>query len=348
MSRWVWICMLIAAVVRVGAATGLPMDSDEPIYLQSANHYASAVGDGEYGHLLDQPYNPEHPALIKLAHGLALVPLGTDSGLVHQLAVVRGLQVGGGVLLAGVLAHIHPAAGLAAAVHTLHAKYTAQGYLEAWPMLAMLVALIAWGRICAQPTSRWVLILGVSIGVAGAGKLIHALPAVVLLVDLAWRQWRLLGPVLLACALTMLLLDPGLWLDPVGRLEYRFLHHAGYAPDIPQPWWLPLVAIGGVLPTQWHPDVFPLSLDPMLLVLGVSGLVRSAWRGAEHKGLARVALAWLILCMGFVMAWPTRWAQHALVVLVPVCIGVGMLVADRFRLSSIRFGPSGSRRPAGE
>jgi len=347
MNRWVLVCMLVAAVVRVGAATGLPMDADEPIYLASAERYAQALRSGRLPALLDQPHNPEHPALVKLMHGAALVPLGEDAGLVERLAVVRGVEAGGGVALAGLLALVHPAAGLAAALHTLPAKYTSQGYLEAWPMVFMYLALIAWTRVRRGGGTRWGLVLGLALGAAGAGKLIHALPGVVLILHLGWRRPRMLVPVLVAGLASLLALDPGLWLDPWGRFGGRLIHHAAYVPDVAAPWWLPFEALGGALVTGWHPDVFPFTLDPLWLGLGVWGLVQAGRRPGPRQALARICLVWVLVCLGVILAWHTRWAQHALVLLVPLCLGVGFWFESRLSPASPRSAPTGSRPPAG-
>ncbi len=335
MSRWVWVCMLVAAILRVWAATGLPMDADEGIYLKSAEHYASAIRDGRLHALMDQPHNPEHPAGVKLLHGIALVPLGEDAGLVERLAVVRGVEAAGGVALAGLLAGVHPVAGLTAAVHTLPAKYTSQGYLEAWPMVFMLLALLAWDRVRAGAGRRWALCLGLALGATASGKLLHVLPGLLLVLHLVWSRPRAVVSVLGAGLCAMLLLDPGLWLDPWGRFAGRLAHHSAYVPDVEQPWWLPIQALSGMLPTRWHPSVFAWTLDPPLPWLGLVGLSLASARPGPDRPLARMSLAWMLVCAGVLFVWPTRWAQHALVLVVPIAIGMGCFV--RHAPSSVRL-----------
>ena len=83
------------------------------------------------------------------------------------------------------------------------------------------------------------------------------------------------------------------------------------------------------------------------MILGFSGLVRCARRPGEQRTVARMGLAWFVVCLGVLMVWPTRWAQHALVLVVPICLGVGFLAREVLSLSSFRFGPSGSHPPAG-
>jgi len=346
-SRWRWVLasMLVAAVVRMGAATGLAMDADEPIYLKAATHHANAWRAGDLGSFGSQPHNPEHPALIKQLHGVGLSLLGPAPNLISKLMVVRGIEAGGGVLLAGLLATVHPVAGMVAAVHTLHAKYTAQGYLEAWPMVLMFLALMAWRRSREDPARRWIVLCGLAMGAAAAGKLIHAMPGVILVAYLAACRPRML-PTLVAAGLgSMLLLDTGLWTDPLGQMGGRWAHHAAYAGALQQaagaPWWLPLAALSGLV-SRWHPEVFPVSLDLLWMVLGLLGLGLAAWRPGPRQPLARVALAWWVVCLMVLMIWPTRWAQHALILVVPLCLGVGLLVEAGLSRASSRSGPSDS------
>ena len=268
------------------------------------------------------------------------MPLGSGASLVKRVAVVRGIEAGCGVLLAGLLAWVHPLAGMAAALHTLHAKYTSQGYLEALPMVLMFLALIAWDRARSEDTGRWPLMCGLALGAAAACKPIHVLPGVVLVVHLGLHRRRVLPMVIGAGFLAAVLLDPGLWADPVGRLVQRLQHHSSFVPDTTQPVWYPLEALGGALPSRWHPDVFFVSADPIWLGLGLWGLISAARRSGPRRSIARMALAWFVVCLGVLMVWPTRWAQHALVLVVPVCLGVGFFAEHRLSRANPRSAPS--------
>jgi len=242
--------------------------------------------------------------------------------------VARGVSIVGGVGLAGLLAAVHPVAGLSAAAHTLHAKYTSQGYLEAWPMLWMFAGLLAWRRGREDDRTRWVVGFGLLWGLAAAGKMLHAVPGILMAVHWLVRRPRRLGWLFVLPALVFLVANPVLWSDPVGGLGAVMDHHVRYSDTLLNSGvhtapWAPIVYLGGGGPAEWHPDVFPVTADGVILVVGLLGLAVGSWVRGPDRGLARMASAWFGLGLAVLMSWPTRWSQHALLLVVPVCLGVG-------------------------
>lgn len=325
MSRWPWLCMCLSALLHLNAATGLPMDADEPVYLRSAEHYADALVAGDLDAWSAQPHNPEHPALVKLMHGVALVPLGDSPSLVERLAAVRAVEAVGGVVFAGLLASVHPVAGLVGASHSLVIKYTSQGYLEAWPMVFMLLSLLCWRSLIGGASMRTAWLLGLALGATAACKLIHAAPGVLLLVHLAWRRPASLRIIVPVGVISAVALDPGLWSGPLDVWMARLNHHGSYAPDQAMHWLLPLDALGGLLAVRWHPDVLRLGLDPLFVLGGVVGLVLAVRRKGDDWAVAAMGLTWFFACLLFLICWPTRWAQHALILVIPMALGSGAL-----------------------
>ncbi len=330
MTRWVWVVLAVglALLVRIPAAAGLAQDADEPIYLRVATAHAQAMRAGQWSSLMQPTDNAEHPALIKLMNGAGIAALGDNPSLVQRLGVARGLSIMGGALLAGLLAWVHPVAGVALASHTLHAKYTSQGYLDAWPLLWMFAALLMWRRGLDDGRARWVIGFGLLWGLAASGKVLHALPGLLMALHWGRRCPRRLGWLVGLPVCTFFLLNPPLWLDVVGGLQGMFVHHAEYAQGLQDAgwvtqWWAPLAHLGSAGPAAWHPDVFHASADGWILVLGGLGMCIAAGRSGPQQPLARMVLAWFVGTLALLALWPTRWPQHALLLVPPICLGVG-------------------------
>ena len=137
--RWVLICLVAALLIRLPAITTLPIDWDEPVYMEASMANAKAIRSGDWAELLHPTVNPEHPGLVKLLYGVSFVGLGTEPDLVERVASARGLSLLAGLGTVGLAAWVHPVAGIALAVHTIHGKYSVQGYLDSLPMLWMSV-----------------------------------------------------------------------------------------------------------------------------------------------------------------------------------------------------------------
>jgi hypothetical protein len=341
--RWVLVAVVAALLVRVPAITSLPIDSDESIYLEAADEVAIALRHRAAAGLVGPRKNTEHPGLVKLLYGVGIAGLGEDPSLVQRLAMVRGMSMMAGVATVAVVACIHPAAGLALATHTLHAKYSTEGYLDALPLLWMSLGMLIGWRHRHAPASQMMLIAAACWGAAIAGKWIHGMPGLVLLAVIPGLGARLrFGLTAAACAW---LLDPTMWLDPWGRIMTMMAAHQHYAATVaPETFWAaPLFNLVEGGPMLWHPEVFLWSPDALWFGLGILGLSLHC-----RDGFGLYVAAWYALPLAFLMSWSTRWPQHSMVLVVPVCLGVGLFVEALLSRASRRFGPSGSNRPASE
>ena len=336
--------MLIAVLlVRVPAVTTLPMDSDEPIYLDASAEIAEAIRDGDWWRVSSPSLNREHPGLVKFIYGMGQVVQGTNPDLIERLAVARSLSMEGSLATIAVVAWFHPVAGLALATHTLHAKYGVQAYLDGLPVFWMSVAMMMGWRHRHSTDGRWLLLSGTCWGAALAGKWLHGIPGLALLVVLPdWRSRLRMG---LTVILSWWVLDPSMGTDPIARLTSMMASHHDYAEQlsVATTWVDPLVYLASGLPSIWHPDVFPVSVDSVWFGLGIVGLILSA-----RKAYGGFLLAWFALPLVVLMLWETRWPQHAMVMVVPLCIGVGRFVESLASRASLRFGPIGSLPPASE
>lgn len=333
--RWLWIVVAVvglAALLRGWAILQLPVDFDEPTYLQAGADYARLVAAGKPLGIVDYEGNREHPALVKLLYGLELLVLGSNAGATLGLLAARALSALFGTLAVLLLALLDPLGGGLLAAHTLTIKYTGQAYLEALPHLASLGAVLAFVR-SARARDGWFWLSAVALGVAAASKFTY-LPVVVVIAYLAIWDKRRRGPdlllyILLAVA-TFLLLNPTLWRDPLGRLVDMLFFHVGYSQGARveaagYPWYQPLVWLSRSMPSEWHARVFFYpAVDALVLLLALPGLV---WEWIDRRWV----VVWIVAGLAFLLLWPTKWPQYTLLVIPPLCLAASSTLRHAYR-----------------
>jgi hypothetical protein len=339
------VAVTAALLVRIPAITSLPMDWDESIYLSASNAVASAIHTGDWSAIFNASINPEHPGLVKVLYGVGISIHGEGCGLIEQLATVRGMSLLAGLAAVGIAAWVHPVAGLVLATHTLHAKYSCEGYLDALPSFWMASAMVLAWKYRNTPDHRNMILAAACWGAAIAGKWLHGLPGIVLLFFMI--DWRVRTRMLLSALAAAWLLDPTMWTNPFGRVVTMLTHHNTYAQSltVPSTIWTPwaFLAMGG--PSEWHPESFPFSIDGCWLVMGLAGMIHGC---VNRDSWARYVTAWFGFCLLFLMVWPTRWPQHTMVLLVPLSFGCALAVQAIVSFASLRFAPSDSHRPTSE
>ena len=333
--RWVWVALIAALLVRIPAISSLPIDWDEPIYMDAAQSMNQALHQGDWTSFATPVLNPEHPGLVKTIYAVGFSLFGPQPSLVERLIVVRSTSLLAGLGLILMVARIHPGAGLAIALNTLHAKYSCQGYLDSLPALMMAGAMLfGWKRKDASHATPFVL-CGMLWGAAMAGKWIHGLPGIILLTFI--QRWRARAVVLLVALFFTWFLDPTAWLHPLDRIQVMVHHHQAYASTVSETSiWAPWLSLAGGGPSMWHPDVFPWSFDAAWLVMGLLGLamgMRTRW--------GRMLCGWFFLPMLVLMVWDTRWPQHLMVVMAPLSLAVVEVLRPLLNRASHHFAPNG-------
>lgn len=339
---------LLAFVLRWRALLMLPIDYDEPVYLEAAAQFATAIHTRDWPHLFSITHTLEHPALVKLLYAFGILGLSRDSSSLpqatssgstfgqpsipphiegHALTIARSLSVAFGVLQVGLLTLLNPIAGFFLAIHTMSIKYTSQAYLEALPAFASLLAVTAYARSTRQRQAwnGWLLLSGMALGITAASKYTYLVVGLVMVPLLVWRNRRQLwipGLFLVISGVAFLLLDVQLWADPIGRLRDSLLFHPVYSQSLhvkmqSLPWWQPLAYLTHSI--TWHPGIFVLSWDTAIAALAMLGLPLLA-----HKH--SVALFWLLLGIIVLLAWPTKWPQYTLIIAAPLCLSAGLAI----------------------
>ena len=311
--------VLLAAILRLSAATQLPTDFDEPDYVQAGYGYAAAMRAGDLDRVIDYPNNREHPPLVKLTYGLAILALGERANWNNALYAARLISAAFGVLAVLLLALVDPLAGLLLAADSLVVKYTSQAYLEALPFCAGLAAVLALSRSRA-PRDRWFWLSAAAAGVTAAGKFTYfpvIFPIFYLAVVRQRRRWSDLLFYLGVAAAVFWALNPALWHAPLSRLADMLLLHVRYSQGsnvqaAGYPWYQPWLWLSR--PAPWHPQVF--------FYVGTDGII--FWLATLGAVLERRTrpwlLAWLIGGMAVLLLWRTKWPQYTLVLVPALCL----------------------------
>ena len=309
---------LLALAMRWRAVEMLPADYDEPVYLEAATQYATALQTRDWPALLDNRHTIEHPALVKLLYAVAATLRGASS---QALRTARSVSLLFGVLQVALLAVLSPVAGFLLAIHTMTIKYTSQAYLEALPAFTSLLAIVAFERSVRprSPINRWLILSALALGATGAAKYSYLVVALVIVPLLIARDLRRPWVVTFYGGLTLLtflLLDVQIWADPLGRLWQSLSFHPAYAQgsyvqSVGLPWYQQLYYLSRSIP--WHPGVFPLPWDTLTFALGVVGLPFLYRRRPIYA-------LWLVLGVAVLLLWPTRWPQYTLIVTTPLCL----------------------------
>jgi hypothetical protein len=334
-SNWPWILaglVLLSLILRGWAALRLPLDYDEPVYLQAGLDYARALRAGDLNGVIDYAENREHPALGKVLYGLTALVVGQDADWQVALYAGRLLSALFGTLAVLLLALFDPLAGGFLAAHTLAVKYTAQVYLEALPHLASLAAVLALARSTGA-RDRWFWLSAVALGVTAAGKFTYLPIGFVLLYLAVWEKrirWCNLLLYALVAAAVFWLLNPTLWRDPLSRLGNSLFFHIRYSQGsrvelASLPWYQPLHWISRSSPSVWHPDVyFYFALDGVIFLLALPGLY---WEWRERRWV----VVWIVTSLIFLLVWPTKWPQYTLVLTPALCLAASSAAKHLYR-----------------
>src|SRR5512138_2785518 len=94
-KRWhaIVLIVLLGLLVRAWVAWQLPIDFDEPTYLNAGYDYAQMIKSGDWQGIINYDYNQEHPPLVKLMYSLPFLFSDYKFGSTAELYADRGLSV---------------------------------------------------------------------------------------------------------------------------------------------------------------------------------------------------------------------------------------------------------------
>lgn len=348
------IVFVVALGLRLYAVPRLSVDYDEPVYLSAAVEYARDMRTGNLKMLAWSEHTYEHPALQKILYGVALLtqppldrlpendlprlaPIATTEAGRWNMAA-RYLALVWGTLAVLMLALLNPLAGIFLAVSTLGVKYTSEVYLEALPLFTSLLAAMSYlrwftlMRRTPRPpgqTHLWLAGSAILLGVTAAGKYVHAVVGFAILLHFAIALLRkelaprLIAPIVGWGALALLAFlasDPYLWPHPIARLTKSILFHEDFQSSrlvemYSYPFWQPLrwLSAFAAYYDLGPSSAFVVNLDTFIFVAALIGLPRLYRRQLFY-------FCWLVVGVLFLLAWPTKWPQYTMIVLVPLCM----------------------------
>jgi arabinogalactan oligomer/maltooligosaccharide transport system permease protein len=365
---------LIALNARLTAVDKLPIDYDEDDYLRAGQLYAQGIQQGDWSVFTRENYRTEHPPLTKIINGLILSTLPPAPEIPDRpttadparslpqphLDNVRTSHAIFGTLEVFVLSLINPLAGLILAEHTWTIKYTSQVMLEALPALTSLLVVVFYLKSKGK-FNAWSLLSAMMLGLTAASKYPYTMMGVAVLIHWLWdswpgrsdddnrSNWQWIRPILTWGGIALIvffLADPYLWPDPINRLRDSIGYHGRYATTAAEvqeanyPLWQPLVWLAQSVP--WHPGVFSVPLDALVLLFAVLGLKR-LWQKY------RVFALWLIIMLVFLFFWPTKWPQYILMLTAPLALsaveGLRLVIWEPFSHWARRVRSDGVKRP---
>jgi hypothetical protein len=354
---------LVALGMRLYFANRHVIDQDEPTYLNAALRYSTYLRSGQYTWLAWDQENYQHPVLSKILYGIVLLtqdPLvemhvkNFDAGMPIQSAEGKAWGTAGrytsaalGTLASLALAVFNPLAGFFFATQSLNVISTSVVGLEALPLLTSFLAgifYLGWvKRISSEAPSKyasaWLFFSAVALGMTAASKYTYCVVGLAIIIhffltSLNQPRLRKYYPHMAAWAVLSLMaffiFDPYLWPHPVERLRKSLLFHASYSQssnvtEEPLPFWQPFIWLGTTYYQTYkmyrHQLIFaPDRLIALLALIGLPGL----WKREKFYFI------WLVSGLVLLLAWPTKWPQYALIVMVPLCVSAAQGVLALF------------------
>jgi hypothetical protein len=325
--RIILLVVVVGFLLRLWSAWQLPVDFDEPTYLDAGYKYAQMIQAGDINGIIDYTGNSEHPPLVKLIYGLTLLIMGKGVIWDQALLLSRLVSVIFGSLAVLVVALMDPLAGGFMAVQTLLVKYTSQAYLEALPLFTGLLAIFLLQRSSSN-RNRGLILSAVALGITGAGKYSYFPFFFVIFYLLIWERHEKISKILfyfILAGATFFIFNPYLWHDPVLRLVESLSFHTQYAQgthvqEVGYPWYQPFLWVSRSYGFVWHPEVFfYMGIDGLIFLLALPGL----WLERNKR---RWVLVWVITSMLALLFWGTKWPQYTLVVLPAFCMAASTTV----------------------
>ncbi len=304
-------------------------DWDEPPYLLAARNIAREIKQGNWLEALEADSNPEHPPLAKFVYGVGLASTvrDIDCGQTcwHQsLIALRHVAALLGVASVILTSLVNLPAGFILAAHPLAIKYTSEVMLEPVALLFSLLTILAYQRSRALRSKSgdhldsWALISGTCLGFAASSKFMYAIPGIAVALDILVRSLRhRSGQKIIALLvwglisiLTFFLINAtaqsSLTSNLTKAIEFWFDQAELVAKTRESPW-----------ESLKHLLIdLPWNIGSYIICLAFVGL----WKLFR---LYPVFAWWLFVGCFFLVLWPVKWLQYALLVVVPWGVAAG-------------------------
>lgn len=306
-----FVIVLISVLLHAWSVWQLPVDYDEPVYLKAGQEYAHFIKNGDLRGIINYQGNREHPPLTKLLYSIPYLISNEQPDSDFPLYAARSISALFGILAVYFLARRNLWAGFFMAFHSMTLKYTSQAYLEALPMLMVILATLSLEK-AEQKRNKYFWLSAIFFGLAGAAKYPYLIVALVLLYMLIHKRGfhlREISIYFFTALITFLIFNPNFWISPLAEVVNAVNFHITYSHSLHvqlsnYPWYQPIMFLAASVP--WHPQVFFfLTLDEFIFWIAFVGLY---WEIKDRKWES----VWLIVVLIFLLIWPTKWPQYTL------------------------------------
>jgi predicted membrane-bound dolichyl-phosphate-mannose-protein mannosyltransferase len=316
---------LLALLLRLRAATTLPQDSDERIYLGAARDISRLIRNFDFRGLISYNTNLEHPLFGKFMFALALL-------VQNSLLSARLVAVILGSLTVLLIAFRTPVGGFFLATELLTIRYSSQVYLDAGAVFFALLSIVLYER--CKKTDILFYMSAVAGGLAFATKytsfwVFQIIPIMILIDSKNWRlAVKKIFIWLAIAAVVFMVVNPPFWED--ARLIHSLTFHGHFAgtvgPMVEHPWWHYLSLIWNSTPATINNGFFVINIEKIILVLGFLGFPLILHRKKMMESL------WFAFALIFLLVWPVKWDWYVIMFTPALAMSAGFLVEEVARI----------------
>jgi len=312
---------LLAFLLRLRAATTLPQDIDEPIYLGVARDLSGFIRNFDFGNFISYDKNLEHPLFGKFLFALALL-------VRNSLLSARLVSVILGSLTVLLIAFRTPVGGFFLATELLTIRYSSEVYLDAGAVFFALLSVVLYERW--KNADILFYMSAVAGGLAFATKytsflVFQIVPIMILMESKNWRLavkkifiWAAIA------AVAFMVVNPPFWED--ARLIHSLTYHGHFAgtvgPLVGRPAGYYLSLIWNSSPATINNGFFVINIEKIVLVLGFLGFPLIL-----HKKKMMESL-WFAFALIFLLVWPVKWDWYVIMFTPALAMSAGFLVEE--------------------
>jgi predicted membrane-bound dolichyl-phosphate-mannose-protein mannosyltransferase len=315
---------LLAFFLRLRAATTLPEEQDESVYYGVANDLSGFIRNFDFVSFISYDKNLEHPLFGKFLFALALL-------FRNSLLSARLVAVVLGSLTVLLIAFRTPVGGFFLATELLTVNYSSMAYLDNGAVCFALISLLLYERW--KKDKKWFYLSAVLGGLAFATKytslwLFEVIPIMILIDSKNWRLGiKKIFIWLAIAAVVFIVVNPPFWEG--SKLLHSLTFHGEFAGNITQqrvfPFWDHLSLMWNSMPTTWHPGVFVIDINKIILVLGFLGFPLMLRKKKTMESL------WFAFSLMFLFAWPVKWPHYVLIFTPVLAMSAGFLIEELAR-----------------
>lgn len=330
------LAIIVTSTMRWGNLRTAAVDNDEAVYsVLCGLGYAKYIKDGQIGQVLSYGENREHPLLIKLLFGFAILIGDATESLEKTIFNARMMSLSLTAVHSAILLLLTPLSAFFLGLHSWQIYYSSKGWLDSGASLFATLAIFFF--YMSRNKWNWKMILSaVCLGLAFGSKYINAVTAVTILPFLvyAFRKDIKYIPLYIGISLvTFYISDPVIWLHPARNFTASLNVHSYYSDSVYREQfgrdpvvWQRLAWLWKSHSVYYTPPLTFLRLDRLIFILSVLGLPFLFRK-------SRLLFTWYWACLLFILIYPVKWPQYTLFFIPAMCISAGSLVEGGYLIA---------------